>query len=148
MAARKSGKVSRRQAVVALGAGLVGGSIGLSATQTPTPPPKSGAQSGASKFPKCDKKETTAVFQRKAVGTNPPRQLQLASCCEYLRQVLDAGYKTNLDPEIKGKLKQFITYLQEQHSQNLLLDYCFVQFDVKEEQLPALRNAVANALAG
>jgi len=157
MAARKSRRVSRRQAVVALGAGLVGGTIGVSASQQPAKPPGKAPTGPPSKAPtepgtihsKCKNKRTSVVFLRpktSSTPTVPPLQLQLASCCEYVRQVMNAGYNTQVDAEIKDQLREFITTLAQQHGSNLLLDYCFVQFDVKEQQLQRVRDAVAIAM--
>ena len=147
MAARKSMGPSRRQAVIALGAGLIGGTIDLSGEQqAQVPPPKPSTKAKSTKaappapFGGCAGKKTTEGY----VDLAAKRQLQLASCCEYVKDVLNNGYP-NGAPESKAALKRFMTLLAGEQA---LLDYCFIQFDVKADKIDQLKTTVTTYLRG
>jgi hypothetical protein len=147
MAAGKTKEPTRRQAVVALGAGLIGGTMDLTGVQPPkkqpTPPPSAAkAQTPPKPEPpkKCSDKPTTEAY----VDVAGRRQLQLSSCCEYVNDVLNQGY-TNAHADAKSALKRFMTLLAAEKN---LLDYCFIQFDVKKEKIEQLKTTVANVLQG
>jgi hypothetical protein len=145
MAARKTTGPTRRQAVVALGAGLIGGTIDLSGAEQ-TPPPKSSTKAKTQKpatnpYADCAGKPTTEGY----VDLPAKRQLQLSTCCEYAQDVLNNGYLKEASTETKTVLKRFMTMLAAEPA---LLDYCFIQFDVKKDKIEQVRNTVAGILKG
>jgi hypothetical protein len=149
MAERHTAKVSRRRAVVALGAGVVGGAVGIggSAAQPlkqadgvtcgPIPAQRPDAQG------RCEK-HVNATF----VGNNPTRgadQLQLETCCKYLSQALLYGF-CDAHQDTRYVLKDFVTKLQDEMSRAALRDYCFVQFDLTADELARLKETTTRML--
>ncbi len=162
MAARKSTGPSRRQAVLALGAGIIGGTIDLGAGKQSTAPkattpPKTTtgaktsttAKTGGHKAPRldddkeCGNKPTREGY----VNVNEKLQLQLATCCRYGNDVLKNGYP-NTATGTKAALKTFMALLAAEEAKDGFLDYCFIQFDIKKEQIDQVRNTVAGILKG
>src|SRR6185503_19512844 len=100
---------SRRQAVVALGAGLIGGTIDLSGQGAKTPPTKQATTAKPQPptrpdpFKECVGKPTTEGY----VDTGGKTQLQLSSCCHYVNDVLHQGYP-NSRTESQAALKRFM----------------------------------------
>lgn len=148
MAARKSPGPSRRQAVVALGAGLIGGTIDLSGAQRATPAGKQATDSKTQRpappkpnpFAECAGKRTTEGY----IDVQGKTQLYLASCCFYVNDVLHQGYAGSAT-ETRAALKKFMDLLDAEKG---LLDYAFIQFDVKRDKIEQVKNTVAGILKG
>ena len=148
MAARKSPGPSRRQAVVALGAGLIGGTINLTGAQRATATGKQATEANKqrpappnpNRFASCAGKLTTEGY----VDVQGKTQLQLASCCFYVNDVLHQGYARSAT-ETRAALKKFMDLLDAEKG---LLDYAFIQFDVRRDRIDQVKNAVATILKG
>lgn len=128
MARRKPATVSQRKAVVRRKA-----SAASSAKKKKPPLP-------VGRYDTCDEKTTAVQF---AKGNNS--QLQLAACCKIIRNVFDKGY-ANAHPVSKRELKQFMAMLRQEVTEGMLLDYCYIQFDLKKDELARVQTAVALAL--
>jgi hypothetical protein len=145
MAARKTTTMSRRRAVVALGAGVLGSTVAAGAQAPKTAP----AAAAASVPPK--KLDTKSCIGRntstKFGNARERKQLQLETCCVYLKDVLEHGIEHS-QPDPKRLLQPFMDLLTEEARRDALLDYCYVQFDLTEEQLKSFRDLSARMFPG
>jgi len=110
-----------------------------SPTKKKRPKPKRQPELPRSAGDSCDEKKTSVQF---AKGNS---QLQLSACCKIVRDVFDKGYGKS-HPVSQRELKQFMKYLQQEVKAGKLLDYCYIQFDLKEDELEKVRAAVAATL--
>jgi hypothetical protein len=72
--------------------------------------------------------------------------LQLETCCCYLRDVLTNGFG-GAQRESRKFLTEFMTLLNDEARRDALRDYCYVQFDLKADQLKQLRELTDKMLA-
>jgi hypothetical protein len=124
---------------VALGAGVLGSTIRAGAetprkpgAATKTPPAAQGY--GPLNTKNCVGHNTTSGFG----NARDRKQLQLETCCVYLKDVLEHGFE-NAQSDPKTLLKPFMTQLADEAQRDALMDYCYVQFDLTEVQLKSLR---------
>jgi len=147
MAARKSTQVSRRRAVAALGAGVIGSTVAAGAQAPKTEPTTTKAASSGQPYPPLNTKSCVGHNTTSGFGNARERkQLQLETCCVYLKDVLEHGFE-GAQAEPKQLLKPFMTQLADEAQRDALMDYCYVQFDLTEAQLKIVREAARKALA-
>jgi hypothetical protein len=118
MTARKSKTVSRRSAV-----------------PKSAPPPSTAADSPGQPYDapletkNCVGHKTTSGFG----NARDRKQLQLETCCIFLKDVLDHGY-SNAKAEPRKLLKNFMSQLADEVKRDALMDYCYVQFDLTDKK--------------
>jgi hypothetical protein len=132
--------VSRRRAVVALGASVIGSTVAAGAQAPKTPPPQTapggpGPTKGPLNTKSCDGHNTVTGFG----NARERKQLQLETCCIFLKDVLEHGH-ANSQAEPKQRLQKFMDLLADEVRRDALLDYCYVQFDLTEAQLKRFRD--------
>jgi hypothetical protein len=132
MAVRKSKTVSRRSAVVALGASVIGSTVAAGAQAPKTPPQTAPAGSGPTPLntKNCVGRNTVTGFG----NARERKQLQLQTCCVYLKDVLEHGHG-NSQQAPRQRLQEFMDLLADEARRDALLDYCYVQFDLTEAEV-------------
>jgi hypothetical protein len=110
--------------------------------RVPMPARKSAKQSRRRAVVEGGDLDTKACVGRKTItgfGSGKKRQqLQLQTCCRYLLDVLDNGFASS-HPDPKRLLKSFMVKLHDELKRDALFDYCYVQFDLTEDQVDTLK---------
>ena len=145
MTAKQSRKVSRRRAITAIGAGLVGGTVVSAAggQKKPTTAAKRPASKAVSAH--CGKVVSSIVSAKSG-----EKQLVASVCCDYTKKALNDCFKNlregdPVDVKMKADIKDFLAELDKQ----ALLDFCYIHFNIPAEKLNEFKqrmSQVANSI--